>query len=278
MNILKKYTDDELNHLKQLELTVLEYVIQLCEENNLKYYLFYGTALGAIRHEGFIPWDDDVDIVMFREDYEKLLEIMDKELDPRFGVLNSKKEEEYILPFTKVFLKETRFEEWWVKHVSYNIGIFIDIFPLDNIPNNKFKFKIQFYKSRVIEHILLNYIIKIKTKSQINTLLHSLIHATLNNIPISLEYWKKMYLKTMIKYNDIETDYVTEYYARYGIISFNKKDFNPSKKVKFESLSANIPKNYDKILTQLYGNYMELPPTDERYNHTPEVLDFGKYK
>ena len=278
MYTLKKYDIDDLNKIKKLELMVLNNIIQLCEENNLKYYLYGGTALGAIRHEGFIPWDDDVDIAMFREDYEKLLKIMDEQLDARFEVLNFYKEEDYFLPFTKVYLKGTHMEEWWVKYVSFNIGIFIDIFPLDNIPDSKFKYKIQYYKCRLYKHLLMNSIIKIKTKSRIANLLHSLIYTILKIIPISLQYLKKKYIKSQIKYNDNKTTYATDFFAQCGMISYDKRDFDPPTKVKFESISANVPKNYDKILKQIYGNYMELPPEEERYNHTPEVLDFGKYK
>jgi len=277
MTNLKKYTDEELNLIKRNELMILKEIIRLCEENNLKYYLYGGTALGAIRHKGFIPWDDDIDITLFREDYERLMEILDEHLDEKFEILNSKKQEDYFLPFTKVSLKGTRFEEFWVEQVSFNIGFFIDIFPLDNIPESEFKFKIQYYKCRIYYHLLVNSIVKIETGSKINSFLHKFLHSFLNIIPRSDKFFKKKYLKSLIKYNNIETNFVTDYYSQRGIYIFDKQDFEPSKKVKFESIYANIPKNCDKILTEIYGNYMELPPKDKRFNHAPEVLDFGKY-
>lgn len=87
---------------------------------------------------------------------------------------------------------------------------------------------------------------------------------------------EKKYLKSLIKYNDNESLFVTDFFAQCGIISYDKNDFEPSRKVKFESIYANVPKNCEKILTQIYGDYMELPPEEKRYNHAPGVLDFGE--
>ena len=89
----KKYDPNDLKHLQQIELKILKEVISICESNNLKYYAFGGTALGAVRHGGFIPWDDDIDIAMFRDDYDKLLEILDNNLSDEYYVLNLYKHE-----------------------------------------------------------------------------------------------------------------------------------------------------------------------------------------
>lgn len=279
----KQYTDTELEKLKKLELMILEEVITICNNHNIDYYVYAGTALGAVRHDGFIPWDDDVDIAVFRKDYEKLLKILDKELSPKFYLITMNKQEECFFHISKVCLKGTKFEDWWAKQVSFEEGIYIDIFPLDSIPKSKFKRAIYHHKCNLINHILMNATVHVYTGSSLKDFAHKALYKFLNTIPISKNYWKRVYHNILTKYENTETEYATSYFSqiscstfgKYGI--FLKSDFSPSKLTKFENIIVSLPNNADAVLKAYYGDYMTLPPKEKRINHAPEVLYFGEY-
>ena len=279
---LKNYKPDDLKHVQQLELKILKEVISICESHNLKYYAYGGTALGAVRHGGFIPWDDDIDIVMFRDDYEKLLKILDSELGEEYYVLNFYNHDRFHLPVTQVCLKGTEFRTYTILPDSYKLGIFIDIFPMDNVPESEIKRKLYYKQYNIFFHLMLNSIFNIETPNKINSYVHSFIHRFLKIYPGHKGVVNR-FMKYLTRYNDKSTNYVTIHLSRSDIIKFgkngffDKRDFEPSKKIKFEDTEINIPHDYDKILTTYYGDYMTLTQKKKRYNHAPEILDFGKY-
>ncbi len=282
MQKLKEYTPDDLKHLKDLEMKILKEVISICERHGLKYYAYGGTMLGAVRHGGFIPWDDDIDIAMFRKDYKKLLKILDTELSDEYYVLNFYKHEEFYYSFTQVCLKGTELRPYFLMPVSYKPGICIDIFPIDNVPESEIKRKIYYSKYPIFYHLIRNSIFKVKTSNKINSCIHSLIHSFLKIYPGHQGIIKR-FDRYLTKYNDKNTNYVTVHISRDEPINFgkngffDKRDFEPSRKVKFEDIEIYVPYNYDRILTIFYGDYMTLPPEEKRYNHAPEVIDFGEY-
>ena len=122
-------------HLVQLE--IANEVKKICENYKIKYFLIAGTLLGAVRHRGFIPWDDDLDMGMLRKDYIKFLKIARKELDDKYYLESWKVASGYGLPFTKIRMNGTKYIERNSKDVNCHLGIFIDIFPFDNVPDNK---------------------------------------------------------------------------------------------------------------------------------------------
>ena len=123
-----------VEELQKIELEILKYIDKVCKENNLTYFLAYGTLIGAIRHKGFIPWDDDVDIQMPRDDYNKLCDIL-KEENGRYKLLDHKEGLGYIYPFAKVIDSNTRLIETGLTE-TVNMGVYIDIFPIDGTPND----------------------------------------------------------------------------------------------------------------------------------------------
>ena len=131
--------EDTLQHIKDVELLILKDFIEICDENNLDYFLFFGTEIGAVRHQGFIPWDDDIDIAMFRDEYEKLLEIMEEKRSDKYTMLDSRYNEEYFFQFGRMSLNNTHWGEFWDKYVSFKLGMHVDLFVLDRVPNNKIK-------------------------------------------------------------------------------------------------------------------------------------------
>ena len=272
-------SNKDLRKAQLLMLKILKEVHKICEENNIKYFLSDGTLIGAIRHQGFIPWDDDLDIGMLREDYEKFCKIAPQILSENFILQNFQTDKGYGLQFGKVILKNTV----WIEQVAKNTnrqwsGIYIDIFPYDNITENK---KMQKLINRL--YIFIQGLILIKFK-YINI-------SNYESMAKKLKYvLKKIYLCTISKklliyirdsickrYLNKSKTLVTKYG---GNFYKNQNPYNFYKDLTlqtFEDTSFYIPKNYDKILKNLYGNYMEIPPIEKQRQHGIEYFDFGNY-
>ena len=142
-----EYDDKILNHLQELELMILKDFIKICEENDLTYYMYAGSLLGAIRHNGFIPWDDDLDVIMFRDDFERFKKIFIASNNDKYELLCNETNEDYFHLLAKLMLKGTKFEEPWVSQVDFHIGINMDIFVLDDLAEEGFKRNYQLKKS-----------------------------------------------------------------------------------------------------------------------------------
>ncbi|WP_298500633.1 phosphorylcholine transferase LicD [uncultured Methanobrevibacter sp.] len=277
-----KYTEyDEkiLKHLQSLELMILKEFIKICEENNLTYYMYAGTLLGTIRHNGFIPWDDDLDVIMFRDDFEKFKQVFISNHPDKLKLLSIETEEEYFHLLSKLMLKDTLFEEDWVNQVDFNIGVNIDIFVLDDLSNSNFKRNYQLKKAFLYNKLLIMSKIKLDDLPFLTKLItHSGYHI-LNLLGIKPKWINKRCLNFLSKYRDENAECVFDISAtaeEYPQI-FNKKKFKEVKRATFEDIEVNVPGNYDEILKSLYGDYMQLPPKEDRYNHITENLDFGPY-
>lgn len=277
-----EYDKNTLKHLQKVQLMILKDFIEICDKNDLEYYAYGGTALGAIRHNGFIPWDDDIDLFMFREDYEKFLKIMSELKSEKYDVLNIDIYNDYQYMFSKLSLKGTKFRSAWCLKKSFDVGINIDIFVLDYIPSNKFSFMILKKKSKILKKIA--YILEIiqndyytSTSKKIIIYGIKFIFKLLN---INNKTFKKFYKKLLHKLhnNPKKSDMIVYDLAA---ISYDEplrvNTLKPPKKVKFESIEINVPNDYDSYLKINYGNYMELPPKEKQVNHAPQVLDFGDY-
>lgn len=261
----------QLSEVKQIELDILKSFAAFCNEHNLNYVLAYGTLLGCIRHNGFIPWDDDIDVFMLREDYEKLLSMRttfeNQYENIRFKTLGDKN---YPFAFLKITNNSTMVEEKEVES-KYQYGIWIDVFPLDKISVDKKKYLRNIKKIDFWNKILVKSIIKTGNvgstffQKKLNSfflipIAHFIGH--LINIP-------KLCNKKAQKFNFEDTNLVTNYIWENNPKKtvFDTKKIFPTKKGAFENSDFNIPNGYDNILRDLYGNYMELPPESERISH-----------
>ena len=273
----KRYDDETLKHLQKVQTMMLRDFAKICEENDIMFFLIGGSLLGAIRHGGFIPWDDDIDVIMFRKDFEKLNTVMTNNPSDKYTFLNVLNEETYHYTWGKFTLKNTLLEEWWGNQINYTPNIFMDIFIMDNIPDNKIKRFIHKWRCFTLNQLVIHSLIKFKNESKIKELIQQGIYYFLKIIPISPMTLKKRCVKTYRKYENTECKEVCDFPSIMFMPIYDKNDFLPPKKKKFEDIEVNVPNKYDKILTQLYGNYMELPPEDKRFRPAPEKLDFGKY-
>ncbi|OEC98004.1 MULTISPECIES: phosphorylcholine transferase LicD [Methanobrevibacter] len=273
----KRYDDETLKHLQKVQMCILKYFIKLCEENDLTYFIYGGSLLGTIRHKGFIPWDDDIDVIMFREEFEKLNKIIEKDIDDKYRFINVLNEETYHYTWGRLMLKNTVINEWWADQVDYTQNIFIDVFILDNIPNNSFKRFIHKWVSFSLNQLTMYAFIKYDNQSKLKKILQQTIHYLIKIIPISAYGIKKRCVNSYRKYQNDDCDDICDFPAICQMPIYHKTDWLPPKKAQFEDIEVNIPNNYDKVLTRTYGNYMALPPEESKWSPAPDEIDFGEY-
>jgi len=273
----KRYDEETLKHLQKIQVNMFKYFIEVCEKNDITYFMYAGSLIGTIRHQGFIPWDDDIDVIMFREEFEKLNKVFEKNLDDNYTFFNVLNEDTYHYTWGRLTLKNTLFIEWWADQVDYIPNIHMDIFILDNVPKNKFKKFIHKWKSFTLNQLTMYSIIKFQNHSRIKEIIQQTMHYILKIIPISPVKIKEKCVKCYTKYQHDDCDEVCDFPSEFQMPMTYKTDWLPVRKAKFEDIEVNIPNNYDKILRMDFGNYMEMPPEESRYNPAPEEIDFGKY-
>ena len=262
-----------LKKLHSSEVKILDEIVRVCNENNLQYFLIGGTLLGAVRHKGFIPWDDDLDIAMPREDYEKFLQIANSCLKKDFVLDYINENPDYWLVFAKVRIKNSLMEVSNVlEEYPGEKGIWVDIFPLDSIANeNSFTFKI---RGTIIQKLKAIYIMKSKYALTDSERLRNLLPLFKK---ISMQKMNNIITKMMIAKNKPQNIYIVNYGSQYGIKKQThlKEKYFPAAEVEFEGKMYKAPRDYDYVLKKIYGdNYMELPPIEKRVTHNPIKIKF----
>lgn len=254
-----------LEKIKEIQLEILKYIKGICEEHNIKYFLCGGTLLGAVRHKGFIPWDDDIDILLPRNDYMRLISLL-KDGD-KYRCLSSYYNSDYYYSFAKVVDTDTVLierEEYPIK----DLGVFIDIFPIDGLPENKKELKTQFnrvlkYRNRLYFSLMVKCLpASVKWKYGFKYMYWFLMKI------IGWKRWLKIIerLGTMYKYAD--SDKVACIVSGYGLKEImNKSVFEKVIFLEFEGEKFPAPIGYNEYLTSLYGDYMKLPPIEKRVSH-----------
>ncbi|MEG2053193.1 MAG: LicD family protein [Bacilli bacterium] len=279
----KEYDEKTLKKLHSVELEILEVIANICDKNNIRYSTAFGTVLGAIRHQGFIPWDDDVDLIMPREDYDRFIEIVKKENNTKYKLLIPDENHDYISVVTKFEKVGTSFIPEIEKQMKCNRGIAVDIFPLENVANNlderERQFKNAWFWGRImfLRGVAIPAIPYKGLKKKLAEIICWLAHYFLVIFHIKQQFICRKYRQATTRYNNISTREVTSFEdanLRDYVMSLDK--IFPCKRVDFEDIKINVPNDYDYYLKKIYGDYMQLPPVKERKNHYPYILDFGE--
>ena len=268
-------SETQLMRLKEIELDMLGAFIDCCRSLHLNYYLLGGTLLGAVRHKGFIPWDDDIDVGMPRSDYEIFLKEAQKLLPDHYFIQSRSSDPEVLNNFAKIRDSRTTFIEKSVKDRRIHHGVYIDIFPLDYYPDKKpnqliFDFKNKVLSLRIREgYSLPDNLRHSLFKERIIKLLIRIIAIKYHTLSDALEAREKLY--SSVKSSSLIANF-SGTWKRKEIVPADwfGKGINGS----FEGYNVLLPKAYDKWLTHVYGNYMELPPAEKRVpHHYTEVID-----
>lgn len=273
--VIKKedFTAETLRRLQLTEVEILDEIVRVCNKHHLRYYLAEGTLLGAVRHHGFIPWDDDLDIAMPREDYDKFIEICQTELDERFYVHSRETDENYWLIFAKVRKKGTLMDEFNIRKLSVLKGIYVDVFPLDSVTTEKSTLKR--FRTKCIKKIYALICYKKGLDLPVTPFIRMVLFLTK---PVSIRDLSKFAEKLMSKQNHYKTNYYVNYGSYYKTEkqTILKNKYEPAVELMFEGKPYTVPHDYDYVLRRIYGDYMQLPPVEKRVQqHKPENIDFG---
>ena len=272
----------QIEKLHSLELKIAIEIRRICEKNNIPYFITAGTLLGSVRHGGFIPWDDDMDIGMLRSDYERFLKACKTDLDNNtYYLQNWDTDNDYPFSFSKIRLKGTHIVESFSENSDdKKNGIFVDIFPFDNVPDKIIKQKIQAKKYFICKRLLW-----IKKGMGKNMKKHSFKHKSkyylFKTFSMLFEYEniKRYFKQTQIRYNNLHTEkVVTDGSYTYDKESILRDWVINLEPIKFENESFLAFKAHDEYLKHFYGDYMKLPPEDKRNRHDVKNINFGKYE
>lgn len=259
---------------KNYIIDVFSTFITFCDQHNLQYFCCGGTAIGVVRHQGMIPWDDDIDVLMPRADYDRFLELMEKECPEKYEIINPKKFVNYYLPFAKFCKRDSTILEH--KEIPCAFGANIDIFPLDGA-------------STTIEELQREYLYFRRNANK----LYALSRFVNQNVRMFFRYFSKLQLRTawnefqyaqnknhqrsqvwnnldsiLYKHKYEQSDMLGNYAGMWGLKEFGPKSwFDDFIYGEFEGLKVKLPIGYDELLTKMYGDYMTPPPEEKRVSH-----------
>ena len=270
----KSYDEETLRKLHEVELEILDDFHKICQDNNLTYFLTGGTMLGAMRHKGFIPWDDDIDVGMPRCDYDKLIKMGPNALGDKYLLDSFEYNKNYYLPFAKIRKKNTIFDEGFYKDGFMHKGIYIDIIPFENVEEINLSLRIRAIMVRNIVDTMFykNGFRKLKkTRRPLFVLLLSLLT---KRILMKIQHF------FMTKCKNDNSKYINALGGSYNYLKETnlRSDIIPPKEVLFENKKYFGMNKPDVYLSRLFGNYMELPPMEERLNHVPKKIVFDVNK
>lgn len=271
-----------LTSVQKESLRLLTEFDRLCKGCHLQYWLAGGTLLGAIRHKGFIPWDDDIDVAIPREDYNKFLEYAKTELDDKYVIMNCEYDSNYPLMTTRIMLKNTEFREEALKDIKCHLGIFLDVYPFDKISDDPKEFKKQardawFWSKMLILRSIPFPVLGFKGfKAKLVHAACAVVHFLMVVFRISKKWLYKKCYEASTRYNHYEKteklDFLCDTTPYMNI--YKVSDIYPLEKKPFEDIMLNFPRSMHENLTGMYGDYMQLPPEDKRKNHFPYSLKF----
>lgn len=256
----------ELEKMKSAQIEIMDEVHRICCENKIAYYIIGGTALGALRHGGYIPWDIDIDIAMPREDYERFAEICQKSLSKRYIYRDYRNTKNFTHPHALVCIKNTYLDIKSAKlnPKEENLGIYLDVFPLDKAPEDIELQKKQISKLEFIKELkLLKRAYRYKPDFK-NTVIKKIVSAMI--------FWTDMdkinadFDRECRRYENSDSKLLCSMssHYRYSKQCMPAEIYGTPQLVKFEDKEYYAPEKLDDYLTRIYGDYMKLPPEDER--------------
>lgn len=261
MEDLSCYNPEESNLRKaQMRmLSILDVFVGICEKHNIDYWLYAGTALGVRRHNGFIPWDDDLDVVVRQKDFKKITRILEEELPPNLKLQTRKTDKNYHIFNAKIRDLNSVYYEKGSEKYKYK-GIFIDIFPIEQVPSICLK--------KVIDSILNSFSSYSKSRDFYKKLqkILMILLIPLSYIIVALTRWY---------YKNRETGILTYYYGWKDQKVLQLSFFYPIGKMSFEGKNYNVPGDIDEYLACHFGNdYMKIPPINKRQVHSSKIEIF----
>ena len=242
-----------------VEKQILDDVVRVCDENNIKYYLGQGTLIGAARHKGFIPWDDDIDLILSAKDLDKLLEIYPKSGFPDYSITHFTNEKYNPLTWAKIRGNDTLSRPYRYKDLPINWGICIDLFPYYPCSSNKYLRSFEVILFKIARKM--NYAGMTKYEEG-----HGFFIRFLEKIPICIRHFFIKCSLGIFSLHKETSEYVCIFCKGAKIVKRSIIE-GEEKKLEFEGDMYPVPSNYHEYLTEMYGDYMTMPPEEERGGH-----------
>jgi lipopolysaccharide cholinephosphotransferase len=264
--------------LQLIGLNLLTKFIEICDKHNLRYYIIGGSLIGVLRHKGFIPWDDDIDVGMPRKDYEKFLSISRDVLPTGYAISNCETDPKWVFAMSQIVDTETEIDIF-MNELPRRCYMWIDLFPIDGLPKNGFSRWLH-----VKQILFYRYIIQLcHIKEQVDAhkvrrpFYEKIILKLFRNIPVNRLIDSKQILfkldQCLKKYDFDQSDYAGNMLGRYREReAVPKKYFGDPKHLLFENISVAVPAMYHELQTALYEDYMKLPPEKDRVNHNIQII------
>lgn len=249
---------------------------RICDKYDIPYFLIGGSLLGAVRHGGFIPWDDDMDIGMLRNDYEKFIGIASQELGKEFFLQTVETDSYYGQGYLKIRLNGTSLVEDYAIGSKQHNGVFLDVFPYDAMPDKAFQQKIHYYRFKCAKWGMMSksdYSFVDKKRKYFFAIM-KIIYSVFSRENMS------QHLNRICKqYNSKNTKNYINLFGAYDYNEFTKREnLEVLEVLPFEGIEFFVPSNYSDLLTQMYGDYMQLPPVEKRgTQHDTVKVDLGNY-
>lgn len=281
--LYKEYDPQTLARIQRVLLGMLDDFIALCDKHGIRWWTEFGTTLGALRHGGIIPWDDDIDLGMLREDFEKFRAVAETEYGDKYYLLDTRSHPEYPLPTTRWCLKGTVFHEECMKHLDLPFGIFLDLYCYDRLSDDPKEARRQWTHAWVWGKLMVLRAVRSPV------LYFGGFKAFLVRAACFLgHYVLKLLFRPGFPYR-MAMRWARRCEGRETARVFHPFDTKPFKQeisldglfptvdAPFGGRTVKIPRTADAYLRKYFGDYMTLPPPEERHNHPPAELDFGGY-
>jgi len=273
------YTEEQIKKIQEIEIRNLKEIKRVCEKIGVEFFLYGGSLIGAVRHTGFVPWDDDLDIAMSRDDYMKFVKEAPKYLSDEYYLQTPYSDKKSPYFYSKLRLRGTKCIEYAHHKMNIEQGIYVDIYPIDKMPEdkeeflrlyNEFQKTVRLFVWRQCIH---PYIPADSLKRRVKNGIKWCVGIALRLIP------HNVFVKKLDKIMTLHNDKNTNLYGNYSYFDPVNlfKDIYPFEKAIFENIEVNLPNQWDYHLTSRYGDYMQMPPEDERIGHKPYILEFGDY-
>lgn len=277
VEIVHELTETELKQLQECFLEIIKDIDRVCEKNDICYMAAGGTALGAVRHKGFIPWDDDVDLLMPHDDLKKFVNIFDSELGEKYEMTSPNSKYYLESMISAVYKKNTLKASFNSYNTPFPNGIHVDIFPIERVPMNPLIRKFKGLTSMILQYIAVSAIFyKFRNKDKKEFFYQSLAGRINYNIRCTVGFFSS--LMSYEKWGNAFDNYVqwhkesdlwavpTDMGHYFGHI-MPKSVYYPTRKMQFEDFMINVPNDTDSYLKNQYGDYMKIPDEKDRERH-----------
>ena len=261
-----------MNPLQAKQLDILKAFIRVCEKHNLEYFLVYGTALGAIRHKGFIPWDDDIDVGMPRADYEKYIQLQSEYEGTPYFIQTFKSDPCYIYNYAKLRDSSTTFLENAFKNHRINQGVFIDVFPVDGMSREEGdREKIGKKNKFIWRQVYFSYLPALRRKVHKRTWFKDILLNIVAGLfyVFDIAHYRNKRVERFVRQVPLEEAKMAGimFGFTWRINCMPAEIFRETIKVPFEDIEVKVVKDYDRYLTLLYKDYMKFPPKEQQVGH-----------